>query len=238
LLLKEISFLDKKRILVFAPHPDDETFGCGGTIAKRISEGYEVLIVVMTDGRHAFLHVLGIDFDPSPEKLKELRKEEVKRAARILGVPEDNLIFLDFIDGTLKNNKENAEEKVAKIMSENRPVEVYLPHQNDGHPDHRAAYWIVRNSMRKMGISTLTYQYSIMHKYARLGPLINDFLSPLKKHIVRVDISNFLPIKEAAAREFKTELTAVSNRQHKPVIRSIRRFLKYEEVFYIDKKDS
>lgn len=228
--------MDKKKIVVFAPHPDDETLGCGGTIAKRISEGYKVLIVIMTDGRHAFMHVLGIDSDPSPEELKELRKEEVKRAAGILGVPEENLIFLDFVDRTLKGNTENAEEKVYKILSENRPVEVYLPYRNDGHPDHRATYWIVNNSLRKLGIYPLTYQYSIMHKYARFGPLLNVLLGPVKKHIVRVDISNFLPLKEAAVKEFKTELTAISSRQHKPVLNGTKKFLKCEEVFYVDKK--
>lgn len=39
-----------KRIIVFAPHPDHETLGCAGTIAKRLNEGYEVLLVVLTDG--------------------------------------------------------------------------------------------------------------------------------------------------------------------------------------------
>ena len=45
----------------FAPHPDDETWGCGGTVAKKISEGYEVLIMVLTDGRYAFQKMLGIE---------------------------------------------------------------------------------------------------------------------------------------------------------------------------------
>ena len=73
----------KEKIIVFAPHPDDETLGCGGTIAKRIVEGYEVIIVIMTDGRHSYLEMLGIDKDPTPNELKEIRKEEVKRATRI-----------------------------------------------------------------------------------------------------------------------------------------------------------
>ena len=46
------------------------------TIAKRIREGYEVLIVVMTDGKYAFSKVLGINSDPSPEELKEIRRDE------------------------------------------------------------------------------------------------------------------------------------------------------------------
>ncbi|MEM2914808.1 MAG: PIG-L family deacetylase, partial [Candidatus Bathyarchaeia archaeon] len=62
-----------KKVLIFAPHPDDETFGCGGTIAKRVSEGYEVFIIVMTDGRYAYLKLLGVESDPTPEELRETR---------------------------------------------------------------------------------------------------------------------------------------------------------------------
>lgn len=224
-----------KKIIVFTPHPDDETLGCGGTIAKRISEGYDVLIVVMTDGRHAFLNIFGIDSDPTPEELKEIRKEEVKRAVGILGVPEENLIFLDFVDRTLENNEEKAEEKVAEILSENRPMEVYFPYKRDGHPDHRAAYRIVRNSIRKSGISALTYQYSITHKYARVGSIVDVFLNFLRLNMVRVDVSKFLLLKETAIKEFRSELTAVSSRQHKPIINGVKKFLNSEEMFYIEK---
>jgi len=220
---------------VFAPHPDDETFGCGGTIVKRISEGYEVLIVIMTDGRYAFQNILGIDFDPTPEELKEIRKEEVKRATKILGVPEEDLIFLDFVDGSLESNKEKVEEKVTEIISKNCPVEVYFPYKKDCNPDHRAAYQILKNSIRKLGIFALAYQYSITHKYARIGPILDAFLSFFKRNMVRVDISKFLLIKEAAAKEFKTELTPVLSRQHKPIVHSIKKFLKNKEIFYVDK---
>jgi len=225
-----------KKIIVFAPHPDDETLGCGGTIAKRISEGYDVLVVVMTNGRYAFLNVLGIDSDPTPEELKEIRKEEVKMATRILGVPEENLIFLNFVDRTLENNEENAEEKIVEILSENRPMEVYFPYKRDGHPDHQAAYRIVKNSIRKSGISALTYQYSITHKYARVGAIVDVFLNFLRLNMVRVDVSKFLLLKEAALKEFRSELTAVSSRQHKCIINGVKKFLNSEEVFYIEKQ--
>ena len=227
--------MSKKKVIVFAPHPDDETWGCGGTIAKKISEGYEVLVVVMTDGRYAFLYMLGIDLDPTPEELKEIRKEEVKRATKILGVPEENLIFLDFVDGTLENEEEKVEERVTEILRKNRPVEVYLPYKNDAHPDHRAAYRIVTNSIRKLGISAAAYQYSILHKYARVGPIIDTLLNFFKRNVVHVDVSKFIPLKTAAAKEFKSELKTISPRQQNPITNSVKKFLKSKEMFYIDK---
>jgi len=227
--------LVKKKIVVFAPHPDDETFGCGGTIAKKISEGYDVLIVVMTDGRYAFLNVLGIESDPTPEQLKEIRKEELKRAVKHLGVPETNLIFLDFVDGTLANREKEVEEKVAEVLSKHRPDEVYFPYKRDGHPDHRAACRIVKNSIMKLGIKPVKYQYQITHKYARIGPFVEAFLNLFTNKRVHVDVSRFLHIKKLAIEEFKSEITAVSSRQHKPVIESVKKFLKEKEMFYVER---
>lgn len=224
-----------KRIVVFAPHPDDETLGCGGTIAKKISEGYEVIIVVMTDGRYAFLSVLGIESDPTPEELAEIRKEEVIRAIGILGVPEGNLIFLNFEDGTLEINEEKAEEKVAEVLSKNLPMEVYFPYKRDSHPDHRATYRVVKNSIRKLSLSTLSCQYSILHKYSRIGPIIDALLNLLNQKVIRVDVSKFLSLKEAAIKEFKSEISIISSRQEKPLDNKIEKFLKSKETFYVDK---
>lgn len=219
---------------MFAPHPDDETWGCGGTIAKRISEGYEVFIVVMTDGRYAFLKMLGIETEPTPEELKEIRKEEVKRAASVLGVHGNNLIFLEFVDGTLRDNMNEAERKVTELLSEHRPIEVYFPYKNDGHPDHQATYKIVKKSIVKLDLKTRSYQYSIMHKWARFGPLIDRMFGFFKRNIVKVDISPFLPQKVAAAKEFKSELTTISIKQSDPITKDIKRYLRKNEIFYID----
>jgi LmbE family N-acetylglucosaminyl deacetylase len=229
----------EKKIVVFAPHPDDETFGCGGTIAKRISEGYEVLIVVLTDGRYAFLKVFGIENDPTPEELKDIRKEEVKRATRILGVPEKNLIFLDFLDGTLKDREEEAKQKVMEILGKNNPVEVYIPYKKDAHPDHYATYRIVKDSIKELRLSTAIYQYSIAQKYAYFAPIIDAWLNPLKRSMVHVDISKFLAAKKNAAREFKSEFTTISSKQLCPLTDDIKeftkRFLNCKEAFYIEK---
>jgi len=225
------------KVIVFAPHPDDETFGCGGTIAKKIAEGHEVLIVVMTDGRYAFLKMLNINTDPTPEELKEIRKEEVKKAAKILGVPEKNLIFLDFEDGKLQDNIEEVEGKVIEILRVHCPVEVYFPYKNDAHPDHQATYTIVKNAISKLGLLVKEYQYSVFHKYARLGPVIDKILSGLGRNMVRVDVSAFISKKEAAIREYKSELTVITKKQKKPLLRekTIKNCLKEEELFYIDR---
>ena len=228
----------KKKIIVFAPHPDDETFGCGGTIAKKVSEGHDVLIVVITDGRYAFLNVLGINSDPTPEQLKEIRKKEVKKAVNHLGVPERNLIFLNFVDGTLTNDKEKVKEKIVKILSNNNPDEVFFPYKTDSHPDHRATYRIVKNSIKESGTCPVEYQYEIIHKYARIGPLIEMFLNFLISKRVQIDISTFLHIKKRAIEEFKSQISIISSKQNRPIIEDIGIFLKNKECFFLKTRKS
>lgn len=223
-----------KQIIVFAPHPDDETLGCGGTIAKRLDEGYEVLVVVMTDGRHSFSKGLGISSDPTPEELKEIRRTEVKRATRILGVPERNLLLWDFVDGSLDENETEAQERVMRLLRERAPSEIYYPYEKDGHPDHRATNRIVANAVAKLGNSPRTCKYMIAHRYARIGPRIQallDFFN--RRKILRIEVSKYLKTKKGALREFKSELAIISRRQSKPRTKNFKRFLKKREKFYV-----
>ena len=104
----------KKNVVIFAPHPDDETLGCGGVIAKKVKEGYNIVIIFMTDGRNA-LKELGVYSNPSPFELKEIRKKEAETATEILGVNKKNLVFLDIEDGALEKNMRTAEKRITKI---------------------------------------------------------------------------------------------------------------------------
>jgi len=223
----------KNRIIVFAPHPDDETLGCGGTIARRISEGYEVLIVVLTDGRNALLTTFGIESDPKPSELKGIREAEVKRAARILGATEDSVLFLSFEDGTLSQNRSQAKKKVSNILRSKTPVEVYFTYEKDLNIDHRATSHIVRDSIEELGIETRDYRYSIEKKQPRVVPSLGSFFNKSRGSVIRVDISRFLPLKKKALREFRSQIEIISPLQRRPVVDGIDRFLKEEELFFV-----
>lgn len=227
--------MNEKKIIVFAPHPDDETWGCGGTIVKKISEGYEVIIVVITDGRHAFSKVLGINSDPTPEELIHIRREEVIRATKTLGVPKKNLFFLDFEDGILEEHEKEAEEKVIEIIKKYPPVEIYYPWKKDCHPDHQSTNRVIRRCIKKLGLTPMKYQYSITPKHAHIRPTIERLFSFFRNNTVKVDISEFLDLKEKAVREFKSEISIISSKQKKPLAEKIEKFLKSKETFYVDK---
>jgi len=221
-----------KKIVVFAPHPDDETLGCGGTIAKKLSEGYEAVVVYMTDGKHAFSKLFNVNSEPTPSELKEIRKEEARRAARILGLQEENLYFLDFEDGALGQKKAEAQQQVIEILSKHLPVEVYFPSEKDVNPDHHTTNKIVRNSINKLGLLALKYRYSIAQRYSRIGPLMDTLLNIVKHDLIHVDVSKFLPLKEAAIKEFKSQITIISSKQERPVLENIEKFLTGKETFY------
>jgi len=221
----------KSRIVVFAPHPDDETLGCGGTIAKRISEGYEVQIVILTDGRNAFLTTFGIEFDPTPSELKGIREAEVRRASRILGVTEDSLFFLGFEDGTLGQNKNQVKDRVSGLINDSTPVEVYFTYEKDLNADHRVTSRVVRDAIDEMGLETRSFQYSIERKPPRIVPSLGRFFKS-RDSVIRVDISRFLSLKKKALGEFKSQIEIISQMQRSPVVDGIERFLKKEEVFF------
>jgi LmbE family N-acetylglucosaminyl deacetylase len=217
-------------MVVFSPHPDDAALGCGGTIAKRVSEGFEVHVVMLTDGRHAFTKKLGISSEPSPEEVKQIRKNEFRSAMRMLGVPEKNLLFFDFEDGTLEMHKKEAEKKAIDITEKYWPADMYYPFRRDCHPDHRATNWIVRHALRQLRYAG-SYEYTITHTYAHLGPLVEKFLSLLRRDEVEEDVSAFLPLKERVLDEYKSVTTIISSKQKEPLHASVERFLKKREIF-------
>ncbi|WP_457630675.1 PIG-L deacetylase family protein [Oceanithermus sp.] len=99
---------DARRVLVLAPHPDDETLCCGGYIQQARAQGAEVYIAWMTsgDGFEMDEILLKHSADVSPEDLRELgirRMGEARTAAAILGVPEDHLYFLGYPDRGLRH---------------------------------------------------------------------------------------------------------------------------------------
>ncbi len=108
--------------IVFAPHPDDETLGCGGTIIQKKKAGAALKIVFMTDGSQSHSHLI------PAEKLKAIRAKEALAAAEKLGVEPRNVLFLGIRDGTLTYNQAIAIEKVKQIILRTLPEAIFIPY--------------------------------------------------------------------------------------------------------------
>ena len=96
-------FSSDDRVLIMAPHPDDEDIGCGGVIQRAVKSGAKVKIMYLTNGDHnefAFIvYEKRLVFRNSAfVAMGKVREEEAKKAMKILGVDSDNLIFLGYPD--------------------------------------------------------------------------------------------------------------------------------------------
>src|SRR5262245_549209 len=118
-------------------HPDDESLGIGGTLAKYAAEGVETYLVTATRGERGWF---GDEKDnPGLETLGKLREAELLSAAQELGIREVH--FLDYLDGDL--DQAEPAEAMAKIVEHIRRVQPHViitfdPNGAYGHPDHIA----------------------------------------------------------------------------------------------------
>jgi LmbE family N-acetylglucosaminyl deacetylase len=201
--------------LVFAPHPDDETLGCGGTAVHKRRAGARVGFVFLTDGSRSHS-----DLMPS-EQMRKTRAAEAVAAARVLGVAEGDVTLLGFPDGELERHEAEAAGRVAEILRRERPEEVFVPYHSDGPPDHHAANRVVQAALARAGLNATVCEYPIwfLHFWPWTGAprwgrelrhavadglhctraLLRDF-----RHFVRVD--DVLDVKRAALAEHRSQV--------------------------------
>jgi N-acetylglucosamine malate deacetylase 1 len=127
-------------VVVLAPHPDDESLGCGGAVAGHAAAGDHVTVVWLTSGEAG----AGTD---DPAEGRRVREAEARAAAAVLGV--DGLVFLGLPDGALDAHESEAVDAVAVLVASLRPDVVYAPHADDGHADHQAAHRIARTALAR-----------------------------------------------------------------------------------------
>jgi LmbE family N-acetylglucosaminyl deacetylase len=138
----------KSTLLAVFAHPDDESFGVGGTLAKYASNGTHVVLVCATRGEVGEISDASL---ATPESLGHVREYELRCAAQTLGISE--LIFLDYLDSGMEGTPENMHPKafiqapphevvgkLVRVIRELQPqvVITFDPGGGYGHPDHIA----------------------------------------------------------------------------------------------------
>lgn len=130
--------------LVFSPHQDDETLGCGGLIALKRAGGAPVTVVFVTDGRTSHARFL------DQEELVRRRRIEAIAACGVLGVPENEVHFLGFRDGELSSQVAAAAGPIAELLR-SRPGHVVLaPYAGDTTADHKATLAAVLTAVSRL----------------------------------------------------------------------------------------
>jgi len=122
--------MNYERILVLAPHTDDAELGCGGAIARFLSEGREVFVAAFSTAKES----LPTD---APDNLL---RQEFEDSMRIMGVPQNNLFVYDYVVRKLSYSRQELLEDLVRLRARIKPDIVFLPSVNDLHQDHQALH--------------------------------------------------------------------------------------------------
>lgn len=175
-----------KTILVFAPHPDDEVLGVGGTILRKKAKGDNVVVCVATKN----------------EKY-DIRKKESDVAHKLMGI--DSSEFLEFPDlGLDKVPHDDFTDAIRLVLSKYEPDEVYMPYIGDIHTDHKALASAILVAIRpKYKFSpTVAYMYETMSETGLDFQQPNAHFNPN----VYIDISDFLSKKLVALSAYSSQI--------------------------------
>lgn len=136
-----------KTVMVFTPHPDDDTFMCGGIMSVLAANGNKVIVVIYTNDNKGSL-----DLEMSRERLARIRRAEEEKACEILGIPKENIIWLGYEDGDL----EYADPRVlrgqaSRLMKKYRPDAVFsidpgTIYERWHKTDHRMAAFVTKDA--------------------------------------------------------------------------------------------
>ena len=155
------------RIVVVAAHPDDESLGAGGLLARASSSGLTVQVVVVTDG--AASHP---DSDVSPHHIARTRVTEVTAAVAAVA-PDAEVKLLGFADGlTLENRDRIAEELSRYIAVGSANFVLVAPWRGDGHRDHRVIGEVCAQIAEGAGARLLEYPIWMWHWASPSDPAV------------------------------------------------------------------
>lgn len=141
--LQELKVPESKKILIFAPHPDDDVFGMGGTIADLLDNKCTVKIIYLTDGSKGTIS--GI----RDKRLVAIRQKESEQALKILGVTD--YTFWGYADGNLPVNKSTL-KATETLIATFSPDIICLPSIFDDHADHRQTNEIVTKVLESQNL--------------------------------------------------------------------------------------
>lgn len=186
------TLVGSRAIVVIAPHPDDETLGCGGLLAWAVGCGVSCDVVYLTSGEQSHP---GTSCD-----LSGIRRAEATAAAGELGLMPNQLHFLGLPDAGLPDliddARRHAMQRLQELAAQRRPALFLVTADTDTHGDHRAAFALVREAVRDAaGVELMTYPVWSWLLEAAPAPLQG----------VRVDIGQYRAKKSAALRAYESQ---------------------------------
>jgi LmbE family N-acetylglucosaminyl deacetylase len=186
---------ERARLVVVAPHPDDETLGTGGIIAALATDSVPVLVVSVTDGEAA---PVGCD------RLAAVRRGELREALHRLA-PAATVGRLALPDGEVAGREDELVDRLGEVFAASDVV--LAPHPSDGHPDHDACGRAAVAAARRVGARCWTYPVWAWHWH-----------DPAASELARDGVRIVLPLaaweaKQSAIGCYRSQLAG-----HAPVV--------------------
>ena len=196
--------LAARRVLVVAPHPDDETLGCGGLIARLMALGRLLHTIFLTDGGAS--HRRSVSW-PRP-RLAALREHEAAEALAALGAGDSPRTFLRLPDAAMPSEGSDAwiaaRDIVINVVTDLQPDLAILPWRRDPHCDHRDGWRLAKEALRHARVDPQILEYAIW--LDELGAP-EDFPDSGEVQAVHVDISPSVEAKRSALAAHRSQTT-------------------------------
>ncbi|MEH1907069.1 PIG-L deacetylase family protein [Nostoc sp.] len=187
-------------VLIVAPHPDDETLGCGGAIALLRSLNCHVQVLVISDG--TLSHPRSQKYPA--DRLKALRETETLSALKLLGVEVNHVTFLRMQDGSIPTQYESAVGSCCAYITEIAPQIIFLPWRYDPHADHRATWKLIHAVLDDLRLSPRLIEYPIWDWDSdQRGSL------PASVEVTtwRLNISTVVELKQQAIAAYRSQIS-------------------------------
>ena len=195
-------------VLIIAPHPDDEVFGVGGTIARLASEGAEVTVAIVTKGDDLF-----------PENLIRQGREEALIAHKQLGVHKT--IFMEKFTAAKLDTFPRFELNGAfeKLIDEIKPDVLFIPFIGDIQLDHRIVFDVAMTACRPKGrnVPKKIYAYETLSETNWNAPMLSPAFSPN----TFIDITEYIDIKIKAIEAYASQLGSFPNERSLEAARAL-----------------
>lgn len=204
--------MKNKKHLIIAPHPDDEILGCGGIIAKYTQRNDFVYVLVLTRGIPSLF---------SDESVENVRKECLE-AHKLLGVTKT--IFLDFPAPALDSVPiYEISNQIAKVITEIRPENLFLPHRGDIHNDHYVTFKAGLVAARPVNNNSVKniYCYETLSETEWAAPFADDAFIP---NVFENIEGAFIESKCKAMEKFASQLRPFPSSRSLKTIRSLAAF--------------
>ncbi len=200
-----------ERILVIAPHPDDEVIGIGGTIIKNVELGNEVYVCIVCRGKEPLFK----------ESDVEICREETLKCHNIMGVKKR--FYLDFPSVMLeKEDRYKINDALLSVIKSVKPTEVYIPHIGDMQKDHQIVAECAMVALRPKYIPRVNriYIYETLSETGWNIPNVQNQFIPN----VFVEITEQLKKKTEAIKCYESQLSDFPDARSVKAVESLARY--------------